>query len=239
MGNTLGSRHHLPCYVSALSSEPIPLHGIQYFEIRIRTPTSNPSLPQNLLKQVFVGLCCLEKGSKQVGDKSFEDSHRWKSSLLLNCYDSSFWGNGQQLQVFSNKFIKISQPIKNKDVIRVAIDLRLAWQFQNILKESRTTLSQAGLNEDFGLESRGLNPISIRERLRDRVLRDGVRGSESQYSNLDQAMQRFNMFLTSHNEMMMFNSPCKLRFGFNQSEFHEGADLHLLQMMLQASHQSI
>lgn len=37
MGNTISSRHHLPCYVTALSSEPLPLHGIQYFEVRIRS----------------------------------------------------------------------------------------------------------------------------------------------------------------------------------------------------------
>jgi len=28
MGNTISTRHHLPCYVSALSSDPLPLHGI-------------------------------------------------------------------------------------------------------------------------------------------------------------------------------------------------------------------
>ena len=121
--------------------------------------------------------------------------------------------------------------MENKDVIRVAVDLKLAWQFSNILKESRV-LNNAG--DDFGLESRALGSMTIRERLRDRVLREGSSRSEA-FSHLDQAMQRYNMFLTSHNEMMMFNSPCKLRFAFNQSEFHEGADLHLLQMMLQAN----
>lgn len=45
-------------------------------------------------------------------------------------------------------------------------------------------------------------------------------------------MARYNMFLTSHNELLMFSSPCKMHFGFNSSEFHEGADLHLLQMIL-------
>jgi hypothetical protein len=44
----------------------------------------------------------------------------------MNCYDSSFWQSGQQQQVFSNKFIKIKQPLDNNDIIRVAIDLRRA-----------------------------------------------------------------------------------------------------------------
>jgi hypothetical protein len=43
--------------------------------------------------------------------------------------------------------------MENKDVIRVAVDLKLAWQFSNILKESRV-LNNAG--DDFGLESRAL-----------------------------------------------------------------------------------
>jgi len=69
----------------------------------------------------------------------------------LNLYDSSFWGNGQQLQVFSNRFIKIKQPLEKKDVIRVAIDLRHASQFARIWKETRI----------------GNNNISMRERVRD------------------------------------------------------------------------
>lgn len=144
----------------------------------------HPSNPQNLLKQVFVGLCCLDKNQRGGlnGDRHYEDSHRWKSSLLLNCYDSSFWGNGQQLQVFSNKFIKIRQPMDNKDVIRIAIDLKLAWQFSNILKESRV-LNHAG--DDFGLlESRNLGSMTIRERLRDRVLRESSSRSDP-LSHLD------------------------------------------------------
>jgi hypothetical protein len=54
-------QHNYPNYVAALSSEPIPLHGIHYFEIKIKSKI-NPTLPQTQLKQVFVGLTALNPG---------------------------------------------------------------------------------------------------------------------------------------------------------------------------------
>jgi len=69
-------------------------------------------------------------------NESLKDAHRSKSAILLNCYDSSFWNNGQQLQVFSNKFVKIKQPLDANDTIRFAIDLRLAKHFAGFWKEN-------------------------------------------------------------------------------------------------------
>ena len=81
--------------ISAIMKEPLPLHGIHYWEIKLKTEN-----PANL-KKVFIGLC------NQTDNQSLEDTYRSKSAILLNCFDSSFWNNGQQVQVFSNKYIKI------------------------------------------------------------------------------------------------------------------------------------
>lgn len=104
--------------ISALSGDPLPLHGIHYWEFKLKT--ENPAH----LKKVYIGLCSLQD------NQSLEDTWRSKSAVLLNCFDSSFWNNGQQVQVFSNKYIKIKQPMEDTDVIRVAVDLRLAHQFE-------------------------------------------------------------------------------------------------------------
>ena len=82
----------------------------------LKLKTNNPSY----LKKVYIGLCSL------IDNQSLEDTWRSKSGVLLNCFDSSFWNNGQQVQVFSNKYIKIKQPMEDNDIIRIAVDLRLA-----------------------------------------------------------------------------------------------------------------
>ena len=103
--------------------EPLPLHGIHYWEIKLKTEN-----PANL-KKVFVGLC------NQTDNQSLEDTYRSKSAILLNCFDSSFWNNGQQVQVFSNKYIKIKQPMEHTDIIRIAIDLRHANHFERFWEQ--------------------------------------------------------------------------------------------------------
>jgi len=99
--------------------EPLPLHGIHYWEIKLKT--ENPTY----LKKVYLGLC------NKNDNLSLENTYRSKSAILLNCFDSSFWNNGQQVQVFSNKYIKIKQPMEDTDIIRIAIDLRFANQFES------------------------------------------------------------------------------------------------------------
>ena len=69
--------------ISCIMKEPLPLHGIHYWEIKLKTEN-----PANL-KKVFVGLC------NQTDNQSLEDTYRSKSAILLNCFDSSFWNNGQ------------------------------------------------------------------------------------------------------------------------------------------------
>jgi len=103
--------------------ESLPLHGIHYWELKLKTEN-----PANL-KKVFVGLC------NKRDNVSLEDVHRSKSAILLNCFDSTFWNNSQQVQVFSNKYIKIRQPMEDTDIIRIAIDLRHANHFERFWSE--------------------------------------------------------------------------------------------------------
>jgi hypothetical protein len=81
--------------IAAIMGEPLPLHGIHYWEVKLKT--DNPAY----LKKVYLGLC------NKNDNLSLENTYRSKSAILLNCFDSSFWNNGQQVQVFSNKYIKI------------------------------------------------------------------------------------------------------------------------------------
>lgn len=89
--------------LSAIMSEPLPLHGIHYWEFKVqgreiqksehssgdedkelKEPKYRPVKP----RQLFVGLC-------QVNDNhSLEDTHLIQSSVMLNVLDSNFWVNG-------------------------------------------------------------------------------------------------------------------------------------------------
>jgi hypothetical protein len=44
------------------------------------------------------------------------------------------------------------------------------------------------------------------------------------------ARDNINLLLNANNEIMFFNSPCKFHFAFNNSDFHEGIDLNLLNL---------
>ena len=65
------------------------------------------------------------------------------------------------------------------------------------------------------------------------ILRD--RGREAGYRRGTDGRGRnprdnINLLLNANNEVMFFNSPCKFHFAFNGSEFHEGADLNLINL---------
>lgn len=49
-------------------------------------------------------------------------------------------------------------------------------------------------------------------------------GTQSDYNHF----ANLNMIFNSNNELVFFNSPCKFHFAINNSEFHEGADLNLM-----------
>jgi len=118
------------------------------------------------------------------------------------------------VQVFSNKYIRIKQPMEDTDIIRIAIDLRFANQF-----------------ETFWFEQSGV-PVSSQEQVPDtRVFVRGDNRMRDIYRR-DQRNPRenINLLLNANNEIMFFNSPCKFHFAFNNSEFHEGIDLNLLNL---------
>lgn len=41
-----------------------------------------------------------------------EDTHQAQNSVMLNLLDSNFWCNGQQIQNFQSKNIKIKNPFE-------------------------------------------------------------------------------------------------------------------------------
>ncbi|TNV83722.1 hypothetical protein FGO68_gene7074 [Halteria grandinella] len=237
------SRNPYPCYVSCISSEPLPLHGIHYFEIRIKTSASNnPSLPQSLLKQVFFGLTALPSPLTSCQPPKLEDPHRWKSAVLLNCYDSSFWAAGQQTQLYQSKLVKIKQPLDNRDVIRVAVDLRLAGDMLKMIRDHSSELLQ-GLEPQIGSPSREnwrrdyaeehfLSSMSLRARLRDRLMRGGLSSGHDGSETMDRVLQNLGLFMLPDEPYISYQAPCKMHFAFNNSDFNEGMNLNLLQMIL-------
>jgi hypothetical protein len=68
--------------IAAIMGEPLPMHGIHYWEVKLKT--ENPSF----LKKVYLGLC------NKSDNLSLENTYRSKSAILLNCFDSTFWNNG-------------------------------------------------------------------------------------------------------------------------------------------------
>ena len=67
------------------------------------------------------------------------------------------------------------------------------------------------------------------------ILRDRDRGRDAGYRRgMDNRgrnpRDNINLLLNANNEVMFFNSPCKFHFAFNGSEFHEGADLNLINL---------
>lgn len=70
--------------------------------INISDSNPRPTKP----RQLFVGLC-------QVNENhSMEDTHQSQNSVMLNLLDSNFWCNGQQIQNFQSKNIKIKNPFE-------------------------------------------------------------------------------------------------------------------------------
>jgi len=72
-------------YVSAIFTEELPLHGLHYFEIRVKNKSGQEMNP----RRVYVGLC------NKRDNYTTMDPHHSKSSLLLNLQDSSFWAKGR------------------------------------------------------------------------------------------------------------------------------------------------
>ena len=124
------------------------------------------------------------------------------------------------MQVFSNKYIKIKQPMEDTDTIRIAIDLRHAQQFQEIWSEQSSKQGSPAPHQP-SLTSDQFAQQDSRFALRDRF---------------GDAFRRGNLLLNSHNEVMFFNSPCKFHFAFNNSEFHEGVDLNLMNLAESPTH---
>ena len=61
------------------------------------------------------------------------------------------------------------------------------------------------------------------------LLRDRYRGMNPTLAGRN-PRENINLLLNANNEVMFFNSPCKFHFAFNNSDFHEGVDLNLINL---------
>ena len=100
--------------------------------------------------------------------------------------------------------------IEEGDVIRIAVDLRRAKNFESFWNEPP---------QDPRMEQR--DSLSSSSRLLLNSL-GGIR-LRSQTNNL-------SVFMNSNNELLFLNSPCKLHFAYNGSEFHDGVDINLMSL---------
>jgi hypothetical protein len=199
-------------YVTATHSDPLPLHGIHYFEIKLL-----PSPNQNITSKVFVGLCNPNETN------NLEDTFKDKNSLMFYTYNLSFWSNGSQLSSsYINRCIRLKNSLESGDVLRIAVDFRLAKSFQSFWKEMEENTSQNNDQRNIFPQSQNLNIFN--------------RGLHNQTSSNEEHGIRFrsrdnlSLFLGSGSEPIFFSSPCKLYYGINNSEFSEGVDINLMSL---------
>lgn len=127
-------------------------------------------------KQIFVGLC-------QVNDNhSMEDTHKSQSSVMLNLLDSSVWTHGNQVFNGGIKNARIKNPYEmmkessdanqtvESDIIRIAVDLRYASNFEQFWRQEEA--AQQNENEDEMLQgsssNRGTHRLLQSNQLRNR-----------------------------------------------------------------------
>lgn len=199
-------------YVTATHSEPLPLHGIHYFEIKIY-----PSRNHNVTNKVFVGLC------NPNDSNNLEDTFKDKNALMFYTYDLNFWSNGTQLSAsYINRCIRLRNSLDSGDILRIAVDFRLAKSFQSFWKEIEENPSQTteqrnilGQNQVFSIFNRNLNPPNIQNE------EHGIRF---------RSRDNLSLILGAGNEPIFFSSPCKIYYSINSSEFSEGIDINLMSL---------
>lgn len=180
-------------YVTATHSEALPLHGVHYIEIKIF-----PSRNQNVTNKVFVGLC------NPNDTNNLEDTFKDKNALMFYTYDLNFWSNGSQLSAsYINRCIRLRNSLESGDILRVAVDFRLAKNFQSFWKELEENTSQNHEPRNIANEEHGI-------RFRSR--------------------ENLSLILGGGNEPIFFSSPCKLYYAINNSEFSEGVDINLMSL---------
>ena len=199
-------------YVTATHSDPLPLHGIHYFEVKIM-----PSQNQNVVNKIFIGLCNPNE------TPSLEDTFKDKSSLFFYTYDANFWSNGNHISnSLGSRSIRFRNSLDGGDILRIVVDFRLAKSFQSFWKdqeenhppssENRITFGQG---HSVGLQNRNSHSQNISNE------ENGIR---------IRTRDNLNLFLNDNSDPIFFNSPWKLIYAINNGEFSEGIDINLMSL---------
>ena len=199
-------------YVTATHSEALPLHGIHYFEIKIL-----PSQNQNSTNKIFVGLC------NPGENPSLEDSHKDKSALLFYTYDAYFWSNGTHIpSTLGNRYIRLRSSLNGGDILKIAIDFRLAKSFQSFWKDQEENQTQT--NDARGTFTNTLNLHMLNRNLQRQNSYNEERGIRFR------SRDNLNLFLNDNSEPIFFSSPWKIYYALNDGEFSEGVDINLMSL---------
>lgn len=143
---------------------------------------------------------------------------------MFYSYDMKFWSNGAHIPTSygSNRFIRLSNSLEGGDILRIAVDFRLAKSFQSFWKEIEENPSQSNEQRNVFAQQQSLSTFN--------------RNLQTHYSTNEEHGIRFrsrdnlNLFLSNNNEPIFFSSPCKMYYAINKSEFSEGVDINLMSL---------
>jgi hypothetical protein len=196
-------------YVTATHSESLPLHGIHYLEVKI-LPTKN----QSVTNKLFVGLCSLNDTNH------LEDTFKDKNSLMFYTYDQNFWSNGNHLSSsYINRHIRMRSSLEGGDILRIAVDFRLAKSFKSFWKEIEENQSQGIDNRNIFIQNQGIGMMN----------RNSMHNNE-EHGIRFRSRENLSLILGGGNDPIFFSSPCKIHYSINGSEFSEGIDINLMSL---------
>lgn len=171
---------------------------------------------QNTSNKVFVGLC------NPNDTNHLEDTFKDKNALMFYTNDMNFWSNGSHLSSsYINRCIRLknsgSNLLDGGDVLRIAVDFRLAKSFQSFWKEIEENQSQGNDNRNIFIQSQNLAGARMYQTNEEHGIRFRSRDNLS-------------LILGGGSEPIFFSSPCKIYYSINNSEFSEGVDINLMSL---------
>ena len=199
-------------YVTATHSEPLPLHGIHYIEVKIM-----PSQNANASSKIFIGLWNPNETS------SLEDTHKDKSALLYYTYDAFFWSNGAHVPpTIGNRYIRIRSSLNGGDILKIAVDFSLAKSFQSFWKDQEENQTQS--NDNRGTFSYPFNMHMFNRNVQP------LNNVNEEHGIRFRSRDNLNLFFNDNSEPIFFNSPWKIYYALNDGDFSEGVDINLMSL---------
>jgi len=160
-----------------------------------------------------------------------EDTFKDKNALMFYTYNCSFWSSGSQLSSFIGRSNRLKYSLDSGDILRIAIDFRLAKSFKPFWKEIEENTSQ---NND----QRNIFPQPQNVNIFNRNLQNQISTNE-EHGIRFRSRDNLSLFLGSGNDPIFFSSPCKMYYSINNSEMSEGVDINLMSLETAPIHFSI